>query len=46
MLRNRMDSGLVHTCIFVTHRPDAMKFCTLQYAVHDGTVRAENREAE
>ena len=46
MLRNLMDSGLVHTCIFVTHRPGTMKFCTRQYAVHDGTVRAESREAE
>lgn len=46
MLRNLMDSGLVHTCIFVTHRPGTMKFCTRQYAVHDGTVRAEPREAE
>ena len=46
MLRNLMDSGLVHTCIFVTHRPGTMKFCTRQYAVHDGTVRAEPWEAE
>ena len=46
MLRNLMDSGLVHTCIFVTHRPGTMKFCTRQYAIHDGTVRAEPWEAE
>ena len=46
MLRNLMDSGLVHTCIFVTHRPGTMKFCTRQYTVHGGTVRAENREAD
>ena len=46
MLRNLMGSGLVHTCIFVTHRPGTMKFCTRQYAVHDGTVRAESQEAD
>lgn len=45
MLHNLMESGLVHTCIFVTHRPGTMKFCTRQYSVQEGEVCLECREA-
>lgn len=41
MLRNLMDSGLICTCIFVTHRPGTMRFCTQQYRVQDGQVFQE-----
>ena len=44
MLRNLMESGLIHTCIFVTHRPGTMKFCTRQYCVREGEVFLEQRE--
>lgn len=45
MLHNLMESGLIRTCIFVTHRPGAMKFCTRQYCVREGEVTLEQREA-
>ena len=44
MLHNLMESRLVHTCLFVTHRPGTMRFCTRQYCVHDGEVVLEPRE--
>lgn len=44
MLHNLMESRLVHTCLFVTHRPGTMRFCTRQYCVHDGEVVQESRE--
>lgn len=44
MLHNLMESGLIHTCIFVTHRPGTMKFCTRQYCVREGEVTLEHRE--
>lgn len=39
MLRRLMDGGRVRTCILVTHRPGALKYCTKGYQVHDGLVR-------
>lgn len=41
LLQNLMDSGMVHTCIFVTHRPAATTICRRRYRVADGTVREE-----
>ena len=39
MLCNLMQSGVVRTCIVVTHRPSTRKFCTSSYAVCDGQLR-------
>ncbi len=39
MLCNLMQSGVVRTCIVVTHRPGTRKFCTSSYAVCDGQLR-------
>lgn len=36
MLHNLMESGLVHTCLVVTHRPGTMDFCTTAYQIKDG----------
>ncbi len=44
LLRNLMESGLVRTCIFVTHRPGTMRFCTRQYRVENGRVTETERE--
>ena len=41
LLQNLMDNGLVHTCIFVTHRPAATTICHRRYRVAEGTVREE-----
>ena len=41
MLRNLMESGLVRTCILVTHRPVSKKFCSRCYCVHEGRVDEE-----
>lgn len=41
MLRRLMGSGRVRTCILVTHRPGALKYCTGGYHVHDGLVTKE-----
>ena len=41
LLQNLMDSGRVHTCIFVTHRPAATTICHRRYRVAEGTVREE-----
>lgn len=40
MLQNLMQSGIVRTCIFVTHRPGTRKFCTSSYAIRDGQLRS------
>ena len=45
MLQNLMESGLVRTCILVTHRPGTLRFCTRQYRVQEGRVWEETREA-
>ena len=41
MLRRIMRSGRVRTCILVTHRPGALKYCTKGYQVHNGQVRED-----
>ena len=41
MLQNLMDSGVVHTCILVTHRPAAREICSRCYHIRDGVVREE-----
>lgn len=46
MLHNLMESGLVHTCVFVTHRPGTMRFCTRQYRVEEGRVTLERGEVD
>lgn len=39
LLKNLMESGLVHTCILVTHRPAAKEVCTRSYHIRDSVVR-------
>lgn len=41
MLHNLMESGLVRTCILVTHRPGSKRFCSKSYRVHEGRVYQE-----
>lgn len=41
MLQNLMESGLVRTCILVTHRPAGKKLCSRSYTIRDGVVREE-----
>lgn len=41
MLRNLMESGMVHTCILVTHRPVSKQFCDRCYRVQEGHVYEE-----
>ncbi|MBQ7889144.1 MAG: ABC transporter ATP-binding protein [Erysipelotrichaceae bacterium] len=41
MLENLMNSGLVHTCILVTHRPAAKKICSSSYLIRDGALTKE-----
>lgn len=45
MLRRIMRSGRVRTCILVTHRPGAMKYCTKGYCVSNGQVLEEEPHA-
>lgn len=41
MLQNLMESGLVRTCILVTHRSGSKSFCTRSYRVCQGQVYEE-----
>lgn len=41
MLDNLMHSGLVHTCILVTHRPGTRKICTRSYRLSGGEMTEE-----
>lgn len=41
MMHNLMSSGLVRTCVLVTHRPGTKKLCTRNYFIRDGIVREE-----
>lgn len=34
LLHNLRTSGLLHTCILVTHRPESARFCTRTYEIH------------
>lgn len=38
LLKNLRKSGLVHTCILVTHRPGSTQFCNRTYEIRDGIV--------
>ena len=39
LLKNLMDSGLVKTCILVTHRPAGKDLCSRRYHIRDGVVQ-------
>lgn len=41
MLDNLMNSGMVHTCILVTHRPGSRRICTRSYQLWAGEVTEE-----
>lgn len=41
MLNNLMNSGMVHTCILVTHRPGSRRICTRSYQLWAGEVTEE-----
>lgn len=41
MLCNLMESGMVRTCILVTHRPGSKRFCSRSYHVREGRVYEE-----
>ena len=38
LMQNLRESGLVRTCILVTHRPDSAEFCSRAYEVRHGRV--------
>ena len=38
LMENLQHSGLVRTCILVTHRPGSAKFCSRTYEIHHGVV--------
>ena len=38
LLDNLRQSGLLHTCILVTHRPESAKFCGRTYEIQHGQV--------
>ena len=37
-MENLRESGLVRTCILVTHRPGSAEFCNRTYEIHHGHV--------
>lgn len=41
LLKNLMESGMVRTCILVTHRPAAKAICNRSYYIRDGVIREE-----
>ena len=41
LLENLMNSGMVKTCILVTHRPAGKKLCSRQYYIQNGIVKEE-----
>lgn len=41
LLKNLMDSGMVKTCILVTHRPAGKDLCNRRYHICDGVVQEE-----
>lgn len=41
LLENLMNSGMVKTCILVTHRPAGKELCSRQYYIHNGIVKEE-----
>jgi ABC-type bacteriocin/lantibiotic exporter with double-glycine peptidase domain len=38
LLENLKASGLIHTCILVTHRPASAEFCNRSYEIREGAV--------
>ena len=38
LLKNLMESGMVKTCILVTHRPAGKELCSRCYHIRDGVV--------
>lgn len=34
LLKNLRQSGMLHTCILVTHRPESARFCSRTYEIH------------
>lgn len=38
LMENLQGSGLVRTCILVTHRPGSAAFCSRSYGIHRGSV--------
>ena len=38
LLTNLMNSGIVKTCILVTHRPAGKQLCNRNYHISDGSV--------
>lgn len=42
LIRNLRSSGLVRTCILVTHRPGSVEFCSRTYEVRQGHVTEVN----
>ena len=45
LLENLRNSGMVRTCILVTHRPGSTVFCNRAYEICDGVVREVRHEA-
>lgn len=41
LLKNLMESGMVRTCILVTHRPAGKELCSRRYHIRDGMVLEE-----
>ena len=44
MLQNLMESGMVRTCILVTHRPGSKRFCSRSYCICQGQIYEEKDE--
>ena len=38
LLNNLRQSGLLHTCILVTHRPESARFCSRTYEIRHRRV--------
>ena len=45
LLANLRASGMVHTCILVTHRPGSTAFCNRAYEIREGVVTEVRYEA-
>lgn len=43
LLENLMNSGMVKTCILVTHRPAGKELCSRQYYIRNGVVKEETK---
>ncbi len=45
LMKNLRQSGLLHTCILVTHRPESARFCSRTYEIHRRRVTEVTDEA-